>query len=133
MCDEWLSDGGIRMALLSSQELRAAEALARIGYCNPFLPERLALERTARGTAFRGSDQVLHLPPDADRKTPDAARQAIFLNFAALRKRAESLTEKMRSRLLDGAMASERELGIYRDMWDRDENRRQFQHLLHRQ
>ena len=104
------------MALLSSRELRAAEALARIGYCNPFLPERLALERTALGTAFRGSDQVLHLPADADRKTPDAARQAIFLNFAALRKKAEALTEKMRSRLLDGATASDRELGIYRDV-----------------
>ena len=74
MCGGCLADRRTGMAVLSTREQRAAAALAQIGYCNPFLPERLALERTALGTAFRGSDQLLNLPPDADRMARDKGR-----------------------------------------------------------
>ena len=97
------------MAILSSRDLRVAEAIGQIGYCNPFLPERLALERSALGVEFHCADPVINLPPDADLKT-------IFPNFTALRERAEVLSEKMRSRLLGGTTPSERELRIYQDM-----------------
>ena len=97
------------MAILSSRDLRVAEAIGQIGYCNPFLPERLALERAALGAAFQCSDPVINLPPDADLK-------AIFPNFTALRERAEFLSEKMRSRLLSGTPPAEHELRIYQDL-----------------
>ncbi len=40
------------MALLNSTDWKCAEAIAGIGYCNPFLPERVELERQALGARF---------------------------------------------------------------------------------
>ena len=97
------------MAILSSRELKVAEAIGAIGYCNPFLPERLALERTALGAEFFCADPVINLPPGADLKT-------IFPNFTALRERAEVLSEKMRGKILAGTTPSEREVRVYQDM-----------------
>ena len=39
------------MPLLPPDEWRVAEAIAGIGYCNPFLPERVELEKQALGGA----------------------------------------------------------------------------------
>ncbi len=97
------------MAILSNRDLKVAEAIGQIGYCNPFLPERLALERAALGGDFRCADPVINLPPDADIKT-------IFPNFVALRERAEVLSETMRSKLLSGVSPTELELRIYQNM-----------------
>lgn len=97
------------MAILSSRDLKVAEAIAAIGYCNPFLPERLALERTALGAEFLCADPVINLPPGADLKT-------IFPNFTALRERAEVLSEKMRAQIINGTTPSEREIRIYQDL-----------------
>ena len=97
------------MTILSSRDLKVAEAIGAIGYCNPFLPERLALERSALGAEFHCADQVINLPPGSDLKT-------IFPNFTALRNRAEVLTEKLRSQMLAGKIPSDRELRIYQDM-----------------
>lgn len=100
---------GAAMAILSSRDLQGAEAIGAIGYCNPFLPERLALERTALGAEFLCADPVINLPPGADLKT-------IFPNFTALRERAEVLSEKMRRKLLSGVIPTERELRVYQNM-----------------
>jgi DNA-binding NtrC family response regulator len=97
------------MAILSSRDLKVAEAIGQIGYCNPFLPERLELERTALGADFCCTDPVINLPPNADLQT-------IFPNFLALRERAEDLSETMRSKLLSGTTPTERELRIYQNM-----------------
>lgn len=97
------------MAILSGRDLRVADAIGQIGYCNPFRPERLALERAALGAAFQCADPVINLPPDSDLK-------AIFANFTALRERAEQLAEKMRSRLLGGTTPTAPELRIYQDL-----------------
>jgi len=97
------------MAILSSRDLQVAEAIGQIGYCNPFLPERLALERAALGEDFCCADPVINLPPDADLQT-------IFPNFIALQERAEVLSETMRRRLLNGAIPTERELHVYQNM-----------------
>ena len=40
------------MALLTASEWRVAEAIAEIGYTNPFLPERIDLEKKTLGKAF---------------------------------------------------------------------------------
>lgn len=97
------------MAILSSRDMRVAEAIGRIGYCNPFLPKRLELERVALGRDFRCADPVINLPPNADLKT-------IFPNLVALRERAEVLSEAMRSKLLTGGTPAEGELRIYQNM-----------------
>ena len=40
------------MLLKSTEEVRTAETIAQLTYCNPFVPERIALERTLLGAAF---------------------------------------------------------------------------------
>lgn len=97
------------MAVLSSREMKVAEAIGKIGYCNPFLPERLALERAALGTDFRCVDEVINLPPGAD-------MEMIFANFSGLRERAELLVDKMRKALLAGTSLSENEVRVYQDV-----------------
>lgn len=96
------------MALLTGRDRRAAEAIARIGYCNPFLPERLELERAALGAAFEGDDAIISLPFDGD-------IQAVFRNFSALRDRAEGLVNRMRLRLLARVETTDMERRMYLD------------------
>jgi DNA-binding NtrC family response regulator len=102
-------ESGKLVAILSSRDLKIAEAIGQIGYCNPFLPERLGLERAALGEDFCCADPVINLPLDADLQT-------IFPNFIALRERAEVLSETMRRKLLSGAIPTERELHVYQNM-----------------
>lgn len=97
------------MAMLSNRDLQVAEAIGQIGYCNPFLPERLALERAALGGDFCCADPVINLPPNADLQT-------IFPNFVALRERVEVLSETMRRKLLSGSTPTERELRVYQNL-----------------
>jgi hypothetical protein len=97
------------MAVLSSRERNVAEAIGQIGYCNPFLPNRLALEQRALGSEFQRADPVINLPPNQDVKT-------IFTNFTALRRRAEVLADKMRTRVMSGTTSSELELRTYQDL-----------------
>ena len=72
------------MGILLSRQTKVAEAIGKIGYCNPFLPERLALECAALGVDFRCADEVINLSPSAD-------LEMIFASFTALRERAELL------------------------------------------
>ena len=97
------------MAILSNRDLQVAEAIGQIGYCNPFLPERLALERAALGGDFCCADPVINLPPNADLRT-------IFPNFVALRERVEVLSETMRRKLLSGTTPTERERRVYQNL-----------------
>ena len=97
------------MAILSNRELKVAESIGQIGYSNPFLPERLALERAALGGDFCCADPVINLPPNSDLQT-------IFPNFTALRERAEVMSETMRRKLLSGTTPTERELRVYQNL-----------------
>ena len=97
------------MTILSTRDLLVAEAISQIGYCNPFLPERLALERAALGGDFCCADPVINLPPNADLQT-------VFPNFVALRQRAEVLSEAMRKKLLSGTTPTEHELRVYQNL-----------------
>ena len=45
------------MAILSKQEECVATAITQIGYCNPFLPARLELERQALAWSRRDFPQ----------------------------------------------------------------------------
>ena len=97
------------MALLKSNDWRAAEAIAGIGYVNPFLPERVELERRALGPRYIDVGPII-------RTRPGVRPEGMFANVPALRERAESLAAEMRRRLEAGQPATRGELLVYEDL-----------------
>ena len=97
------------MALLPPSEWRVAEAIAGVTTCNPFLPERLELERKALGDAYIDVGPVL-------RPRPGASLEVVFPNIPAFRVRSEQLIGKIRQRLEDGHPATRDELVGYEDL-----------------
>jgi transcriptional regulator with AAA-type ATPase domain len=97
------------MALFSSQNRRAAEAIAGIAFGNPFLPERIAMERKALGRDFVEAGPVI-------RVRSDASFEAMFPNVAGLHRLAETLAEAARQRLGTSRDATESELCLYEDL-----------------
>ncbi|MBS0202080.1 MAG: sigma-54-dependent Fis family transcriptional regulator [Planctomycetes bacterium] len=96
------------MSLFEARDLEAAEALAGIGYCNPFLPERVTLERRALGTEFLPSHAIVHWQPSATDES--------YPNFPRLRDRAEQIADAARQQLLSDVDHPERELRMYEDI-----------------
>lgn len=97
------------MGVLSTAEWNIAEAIASIGHTNPFLPERLELEKRALGKAFVKTQRVVQFRPD--RSLPD-----LFPNIAPMREVSERLLAKIRSKLCDGDELSKREWEIYESL-----------------
>lgn len=97
------------MSLLTSNEWRVAEAIAGIGYVNPFLPERIALEKKALG------DEYVLFQPFLQYR-PDCSMRDTFPNAPKLRQRAEQLLVKMLTKLIAHEPATERELEIYENL-----------------
>jgi len=98
-----------RMGLFHSRELPIAEGLAGIGYCNPFLPERIALEQQILGADYLPSPAIMHWQP-----TNSPADN--YPNFPRLRDRAERLVDAVHARLLSASAPAERELRLYEDL-----------------
>lgn len=94
------------MGALSTTEWNIAEAIASIGHTNPFLPERLELEKRALGKTFVKAQRVLQFRPD--RSLPD-----LFPNIGPMRDVSERLLAKVRSKWLKGDELSKREWEIY--------------------
>ncbi len=46
------------MPTLSRQEYHFLSSVAKLGYCNPFLPERIAFEKAALGREFVDGGEV---------------------------------------------------------------------------
>lgn len=97
------------MSLLPSRDWQVAEAIAEIGYVNPFLPERIELEKKALGKAFVYFQPFLQYRPD--RSVSD-----MFPNATALRQRSAELLENMRDKLIAHEPATERELEVYQNL-----------------
>lgn len=97
------------MPLLTPSEWSVAEAIAEIGYTNPFLPDRIELEKKALGQDF------LEFQPFMQYR-PDCSPSEMFPNFPTLRKRGEQLLEKMRQEWIAGELATERQLQVYEDL-----------------
>ncbi len=96
------------MALFESGEIDLAETISRLDYCNPFLPERVELERKALGEDFVGYERFLNVPAGGD--------DGLEENVARLIDRVGRLAEQVRERLVDGAAANERERRLYEDV-----------------
>lgn len=97
------------MSLLTAGEWKIAEAIAGIGYANPFLPERLELEKRALGKEFKSTHAFLQY-------RPEFLVRDMFPNMGPLRDHSFRLASKMRSALEAGEVASERELWVYEDL-----------------
>lgn len=97
------------MALLTAREQQVAEAIAQIGYTNPFLPKRIELEKQALGKSFVASRSFLQF-------RPDCSVHDMFPNATGLRKRCEQLLKKMREKLVAHEPASEHELAVYENL-----------------
>ena len=92
------------MPLMRNGEREAVSAVAALVDCNPFLPERVHLERRALGEAFVDSPMVWHAEGEAAPLNPNAPR---------LRELVERLGTELRQRLATagaGATATPAEL-----------------------
>ncbi len=98
------------LSLLSDAERSFAEAVSRLAYVNPFVPERIAWERRALGGEHVPSDAVWHSRGDAAGENPNEAR---------IVERSERLVEAVRERLAGGKRGPAEtpgELALYQDV-----------------
>ena len=54
----------MHMAFLTADQRRTLEAVSRLAYCNPFLPERMQLERAVLGGEFEDTGNAHCLTRD---------------------------------------------------------------------
>jgi sigma-54 specific flagellar transcriptional regulator A len=103
-----LEGAGI-MGLLTSTDWRAAKAIAGIFHANPFLPERVELERQALGTRYKEEGPLIWA-------RPGEGREEYLGNIPAMRERAEAIVSEMRRRIEGGRTATRDELLVYEDL-----------------
>ena len=95
------------MAVMSGNERHFLTAVSQLAYCNPFLPERTDLERTALGRQFVSGGPVW----SASVTDPDTVPH----NLSRLRAKLGPVVEKVRSRIAANEPAEPGELVIYED------------------
>ncbi len=95
------------MPLFNPEERIIAEGISRLVYCNPFVPERIEIERKVLGLDFVEADLVWNVFND-----PEGGRD----NLKLLREKSESLAATLRQRLLDKTTATEKERLLYEDL-----------------
>jgi len=93
------------MAFLTGADRTLAEAISRLAYCNPFLPERIERERQALGSTFVPGGTLWHAT-GAPQPPP---------NVFALRELAGALTERLAGRLAEQPRPSAEDLQLYED------------------
>jgi transcriptional regulator with AAA-type ATPase domain len=92
---------------LTQDQRRLLEAVSRLAYANPFLPERVDCERVLLDDQFVEGEPVWSFR--AEHPEPRA-------NIARITARVEPLAEQLRARLQSGSRADERDLGLYEDL-----------------
>ncbi len=102
------------MGFMNEKERKYAEIISNLVYCNPFIPERMELEKQALGSDFDDADTVWSLRADniAKRIENVTERQ----NEIMLKKKVESFAQKLRQKLVDGKKATAEELELYEDI-----------------
>ena len=80
------------MALCKGKEREIAKAIGKLDFTNPFIPERVILEKTALGSGYR--------PPVMQRNI-EAEKSRVRFNTNELKKQAIELLTTFRKRLLD--------------------------------
>ena len=92
------------MQLFDAGERRLAQTISDLSYCNPFLPDRIDLERKALGPHFEQDQRVWSFQSD------DQAERA---NIRHLIRLTEELVRTLRDRLMERASANELDLRLY--------------------
>jgi hypothetical protein len=93
------------MSFLKPEERTFLKAIAGLVVCNPFLPERISLEKEALGPDFREADPVWSLKADLGADTA---------NLQALRGKAGPLADTLCTRLKE--RPPEADLALYEDL-----------------
>ncbi len=94
------------MALMSDPERAFADAISRLAFANPFLPERIEAERAALGPEFVTTSRVWHAQ----------VREDDSPNVEPLNAHAERLAETLADRLVKGRSASDAEAALYDEL-----------------
>ena len=95
------------MTLIPEKDRPTVRAIGQLTYCNPFLEERIRLERQVLGDEFTPFDAVWHPREDVDDDNP---------NVLLIAERAAPLVEAIRTRLVSGERATDTERGLYQDL-----------------
>ncbi|MBT8486456.1 MAG: sigma-54-dependent Fis family transcriptional regulator [Phycisphaerales bacterium] len=93
--------------MISTTEQAFMDAVSRLAYCNPFLPERITHEQAALGPAFVEGGKPWNVHPD---------RAGVDVNLTRLMERAEPLVAKLGARMREGARPREAERQQYEDL-----------------
>lgn len=95
------------MAVFTSSERRFLQATASLGYCNPFLPERIEWERAALGREYVEGDPIWSISvadPDAD-----------LPNIIRIYDKLGGIIENLHGRLTAASDLSSQDLSMYED------------------
>jgi transcriptional regulator with AAA-type ATPase domain len=95
------------MTLFEPSERRLAQIVAELVYCNPFVPERIELERLALGSDFIRQDADWNLRRDVHSLHP---------NVELILERAQDLVTTVRQRVHGGAAVSRDDAEVYEDL-----------------
>jgi hypothetical protein len=95
------------MAFLTPQDRASLAAVSRLAHANPFLPERVELERAVLGDAFVAGEPVW----SQQVRDPEQPRA----NAWAIVERLEARAGELEVRLRDGTEAREADLVLYED------------------
>src|SRR4051794_31603466 len=93
--------------MLTQKDRAFLSAVSQLGYCNPFLPERIDYERAALGDDYVEGEPVWSLPVDQ----PERPRANVWRMVEHLDPLAGQLQVKLRA----GARASADELALYEE------------------
>src|ERR1039457_7398360 len=107
MCDCCTFLDQVAMTFLTSSQRTLLQGVSRLGYANPFLPERVELERAVLGGEFMEGEPVWSYR--AEHPEPRANVWRIVARLAPV---VEQLGEKLRG----GVSAREQELGLYEEI-----------------
>lgn len=95
------------MSLMSAADRQFAETVSQLSYCNPFLPERIELEREALGDEFRQRPAVWNIRFDLKAHDDNIHRLAL---------RVGQLADALRGKLAEGKRVDREELRLYDDL-----------------
>lgn len=93
------------MPFISETERNFLQAISKLAYCNPFLPERIDYEREALGENFGDAEPVWSMRVD-DPDRPNA-------NLIKISNRLDTLCHNLRESLTSGASVTDRDLELY--------------------
>lgn len=95
------------MAVFSRAEHRLLASIADLGYCNPFTPERVDLERATLGRDFVPGGPIWSVSVS----DPDSSRP----NVARLHRKLPGVIESMHARLSAAPQVNAQELAVYEE------------------